>query len=112
MVRVEWRTPVFGKRDVLCIVGHLHNTVAKHRNSPNYKAYFGKLASLCAGGGRIVGMDLNMAVFAAIGEMRSRGVGLALLSNHHELNDPDWQRPHILKYDTLGIWIVGNIGIE
>ena len=49
MVKVTWRTPVFGLDDILVIVAHLHNTAAKTTNSAGYKQFFDYLAALCAG---------------------------------------------------------------
>ena len=49
---------------------------------------FNVLRNLCAGGGRIFGADLNMALFNAEGEMANRGVQMTLLNHHVELKDP------------------------
>ena len=47
-----------------------------------------KMRNLCAGGGRIFGADLNMALFNAEGGMANRGVQMTLLNHHVELKDP------------------------
>ena len=60
-------------------------------------------------------MDANIAVFGVLPEMAKRGVGLTLLSHHMELNDPEIpcaSGGHELKWDTLGLWIVGPLDIK
>ena len=45
--------------------------------------------------------------------MAKRGVGLTLLCHHREMANPDagYDRTNI-KYDTMGLWIVGKFDIE
>ena len=89
MVKVNWRTPIFGLDHIVVIVGVLHNTEAKKPKAKGYTAFFDALADLCAGGGRIVGADLNMAAHGAVEEMAKRGVGLALVCHHREMEKAD-----------------------
>ena len=113
MVKVNWRTPIFGLDHIVVIVGLLHNTEAKKTNAPGYTAFFDALADLCAGGGRIVGADLNMAAYGAVNEMAKRGVGLTLLSHHREMaNASDDYKETTMQYDSMGLWIVGKFDIE
>ena len=72
--------PVFGKSEILMVVGHLHNELANIPNSPKCNEFWNKLADFCAGGGRVIGMDANMSMFGVIPEMARRGVDLTLLS--------------------------------
>ncbi len=95
------------------VAAHLHNNIAKKPGSNDYKQFFDILAELCAGGGRIVGADLNMAAFNAVEEMAKRGVGLTLLNHHSELADPNgpYDEKSVL-FDSMGLWIVGKFDIE
>ena len=80
------------------IVGHLHNLLAKKRDAPEINDLWGKLAEFCAGGtdmhgqpykgGRLIGMDANMAMFGVVQELAERGVGVTLLCHHAELMHP------------------------
>jgi len=104
-VDVRWRVPINGEQNVEIVVGHLHSVDAKKDNDVR-RRWFAKLAGFCAGGGRIVALDANMAVFGVVSEMAKWGVGLTLVSHHYELRggEPRW--------DTLGIWIVGPMNIK
>ena len=95
------------------IAGHLHNNVAKKTRINECKPFFDILAELCAGGGRILGADLNMAAFNAVEEMAKRHVGLTLLNHHCELVDPrgPYDKNSVL-YDSMGLWIVGPFDIQ
>ncbi len=39
MVKVKWRTPMFGQDETLVITGHLHNTVAKTTGARGYASF-------------------------------------------------------------------------
>ena len=85
MAKVIWRLPIAGEDSQLVIVGHLHNELAKVPKSPHLKDFWDRLAHLCVGGGRVIGMDANMAVFGVMPELAKRGVGLTLLAHHMEV---------------------------
>ena len=74
---------------------------------------FDMLAEICAGGGRILGGDMSMAVFNVVEEMQKRGVGLTLLNHHCELPHPSlvYDKNRVL-FDSMGVWIVGKFSIE
>ena len=116
LVRFTWRVPINGATTTRVIVGHLHNELAKKTKAVEMVQFWNKLAHLCAGGGRgegrLIGMDANMAMFGVIPEMAKRGVGLTLLCHHMELADPESTKNHTLKWDTLGLWLVGPVEIE
>ncbi|MCP4245075.1 MAG: hypothetical protein GY772_31430, partial [bacterium] len=61
-VEVAWRMPMQGDSTTQVVVGHLHNSEAK-RECEARTSYFNRLAGFCAGGARLLGMDLNMAIF-------------------------------------------------
>ena len=116
LVQVTWRVPMGGATTTNVIVGHLHNELAKTTKAEEMNKFWNRLAHLCAGGGggegRLIGMDANMAMFGVIPEMAKRGVGLTLLCHHYELADPENTKFHSLKWDSLGLWIVGPVDIE
>ena len=115
LVEVTWRAPINEATTVKVIVGHLHNELAKKTKAEKLRRFWDKLADLCAGGGggegRLIGMDANMAMFGVLPEMAERGVGLTLLCHHMELADPERTEDPSLKWDTLGLWLVGPVDI-
>ena len=112
MVEVKWRTKLGGRDSDLVIVGHLHNELAKKKDAFELKKFWNKLADLCAGGGRLIGADMNMAMFGVLPEMHKRGVGISLLAHHYELEDPDDELNEQLLFDSMGLWAVGPVKIK
>ncbi|MCP4240310.1 MAG: hypothetical protein GY772_07075, partial [bacterium] len=103
-VEVGWRMPMQGESTAQVVVGHLHNSEAK-RECEARNSYFDRLAQFCAGGARLLGMDLNMALFGLVEELGRRGVGCTLVSHHYE-----WRYDETL-YDSLGLWVVGPMDV-
>ncbi|MCP4240518.1 MAG: hypothetical protein GY772_08135, partial [bacterium] len=103
-VEVGWRMPMQGESTAQVVVGHLHNSEAK-RECDARNRYFERLAQFCAGGARLLGMDLNMAIFGLVEELGRRGVGCTLVSHHYE-----WRYDETL-YDSLGLWVVGPMDV-
>ena len=116
LVEVTWRKPVAGNMHFRLIIGHLHNDLArKSIKSPDLIMFWDTLATFCAGGmggqGRIIGMDANMSVSGVQAALAARGVGLTLLCHHYELANPEDSTDDRLKWDTLGLWLVGPVDI-
>ena len=63
--------------------------MAKQLFSSKLLNFWDKLADLCAGGGRLIGMDANLSMFGVVPEMERRGVQVTLLVHHMEWTNPD-----------------------
>ena len=71
------------------------------------------LSELCAGGGRILGAHMKLAVFNVVDEMQTRGVGLTLSNHQCEMADPNHPYDqNSAMFDSMGVWVVGNLAIE
>ncbi|MCP4244986.1 MAG: hypothetical protein GY772_30975, partial [bacterium] len=105
-VEVIWHAPFCGPDKIDVAVGHLHNETAKKDNNER-RRFFDAVAECCAGGARILGMDLNMALFGLVPEMAKRHVGVTLISHHYE-----WRPNGTCLYDTLGPWVVGPMNLK
>ncbi|MCP4244034.1 MAG: hypothetical protein GY772_26075, partial [bacterium] len=105
-VEVIWHAPISGQDRIEVAVGHLHNETAKKDNNER-RRFFDAVAECCAGGARILGMDLNMALFGLVPEMAKRHVGVTLISHHYE-----WRPNGTWLYDSLGLWVVGPMNLK
>ena len=112
LVEVEWHKPIDSRDSITVGVGHLHNALAKTKDTPELKKWYQLLEQYCAGGMRLFGTDANMALFNIIPEMKRRGCGFTLLANHMELKAPARVDATDLLHDSMGLFAVGWLEIE
>ena len=102
--KVRFREPKSTGLETYVAVCHLHNTHAKI-SCGSRTAFWEHLTSLCVGGVRFIGGDMNMGLWGVIPELGRRGVELHLCAVHAEWSDAErkW------CWDSMGIWAVGPL---